>query len=609
MRRALSFLLAGAVLLPLLGCSSATPTPAAPAPDGPPPDFVAIPDAPDLDLPALARGYRGVTALPLSQEQLYPQEPVGQGRAFWVVDIVDLEARQVPAVLRHIGERALWYVATDVEVPQDALELAARRFDNEVYPLVVGAFSGEARPEGPITVLHAQLQGAAGYVSSVDRYPAAVHSYSNERAMLYIDAGAEIGSGRHMGTLAHELQHLIHGWVDPGEETWVNEGLSEVAAALAGFPRVAVDRLFLSRPDTPLIRWPEAPLSALANYGGASLFLRYLMERTGGDGSLSRLVAEPADGITGVQAYLAAVAPHLSFEALFADWVVANYVGATSGRYGYDRPEGPVLVEGELKGPGRIEGQVPQYGAQYISVETSSPLEITFTGAIHTPLLPLVPHSGEACWWSNRGDSIDATLTRTMDLTNVTRATLRFWMWHRIEETWDYGYVAVSTDGGLRWRVLEGEHTVSENPLGNALGPGYTGRTDGWVEERIDLTPFAGRPVQLRFEYVADETVNGDGLCLDDISIPELGFNDDAESDGGWTARGFVRVPGNRVPQAYVVRLVRGAGDDAVVEELTLDAGNRGAVVVREPAVLVVAAMAPKTGQPAPFVLEARPAP
>ncbi len=125
----------------------------------------------------------------------------------------------------------------------------------------------------------------------------------------------------------------------------------------------------------------------------------------------------------------------------------------------------------------------------------------------------------------------------------------------------------------------------------------------------MDLTPFAGQPVQLRFEYVTDETVNGDGWCLDDISIPELDFDDDAESDGGWTARGFVRVPGNRVPQAYVVRLVRGTGGDAVVEELTLDANNRGVARVRGPAVLVVAPMAPKTGQPAPFVLEARAVP
>jgi hypothetical protein len=196
-----------------------------------------------------------------------------------------------------------------------------------------------------------------------------------------------------------------------------------------------------------------------------------------------------------------------------------------------------------------------------------------------------------------------------VDLTGVDSATLRFWMWHRIEEFWDYAYVAVSTDGGLRWEALEGERTSIEDALGNALGPGYTGATDGWVEERIDLTPFAGQPVQLRFEYVTDDSVNGDGWCVDDISIPELGYTDDVESNGEWTAEGFVRVIGNRIVQPYLVSLVTGRGDSAQVERVVLDSSNHGVVIVEEPAVLVVSATALSTGQPAPFVLRTVEAP
>ena len=237
------------------------------------------------------------------------------------------------------------------------------------------------------------------------------------------------------------------------------------------------------------------------------------------------------------------------------------------------------------------------------------PLELSFFGDTQTPLLPVEPHSGQACWWSNRGDSIDSTLTRAVDLTGVASATLRFRMWHRAEEFWDYGYVAVSIDGGQRWEALEGQRTSVEDALGNALGPGYTGATDGWVEERIDLTPFVGQHVQLRFEYVTDDSVNGDGWCVDDISIPELGYTDDAESNGEWTAEGFVRVIGNRVSQTYLVSLVTGRGDLARVQRVALDSSNHGVVMVEEPAVLVVSATALNTGQSAPFVLRAVEAP
>ena len=95
-------------------------------------------------------------------------------------------------------------------------------------------------------------------------------------------------------------------------------------------------------------------------------------------------------------------------------------------------------------------------------------------------------------------------------------------VWYEIEEGWDYAYVEASDDDGRTWHILEGQHTTTENPSGNAYGPGYTGSSDEWLRESIDLTPFAGGPVLLRFEYVTDDAVYLDGLLIDDLSIPEL---------------------------------------------------------------------------------------
>ena len=248
---------------------------------------------------------------------------MGQERSFWVLDVLDLEARQVQAVLRHVGERALWYIASDVQVPPQKLEEASVRFDEEVYPLMTGLFGGGRDLGGRLTILHAPLQGAAGYMSSIDRHPASVHPASNKRDMLYIDSRADFGVPSHLGTLTHELQHVVHGWADPDEETWINEGLSELAAWLGGFPALPTGA-FLSRPDTSLVRWPDTPLSALPNYAGALLFMRYLLEQTGEE-QLDLLVAEPSDGIAGMEAYLNTAAPSLSFDDLYAGWAVDNY--------------------------------------------------------------------------------------------------------------------------------------------------------------------------------------------------------------------------------------------------------------------------------------------
>src|SRR3990172_10116259 len=120
-------------------------------------------------------------------------------------------------------------------------------------------------------------------------------------------------------------------------------------------------------------------------------------------------------------------------------------------------------------------------------------------------------------------------------------------MWHDVEAVFDYGFVEVSADGGRTWKTLPGRTTTTRNPNGGNYGDGFTGRSGGgsqatWVQEEMDLTPYAGREVLLRFEYVTDDAYNAQGFGLDGVTIPELGFRDDAAADDGWTAEGFVRI-------------------------------------------------------------------
>ena len=60
------------------------------------------------------------------------------------------------------------------------------------------------------------------------------------------------------------------------------------------------------------------------------------------------------------------------------------------------------------------------------------------------------------------------------------------------------------------------------------------------LTESVDLSKYAGKVVTLSFEYVTDGAVTGEGLILDDMQIPEIGYNTDFEVDsGGWDDTGI----------------------------------------------------------------------
>ena len=99
----------------------------------------------------------------------------------------------------------------------------------------------------------------AGYYSSADEYSRLANPYSNEREMFYVvlDGSMVPGSDWYEGVLAHEFQHMIHWADDRNEETWVNEGCSELSAYLNGYDPGGFDGAFLTDPDVQLTTWPE----------------------------------------------------------------------------------------------------------------------------------------------------------------------------------------------------------------------------------------------------------------------------------------------------------------------------------------------------------------
>ncbi len=611
-----------------------TRTPVPPTPTLPPPTETPTPalelldtvgrlhaaELPQRDIRLLAERLRSQGPIPRVVREAPPDYQIGDVERFWIGNLDTLQHHRVAAVLRYITPHLYVWVEDGVNYDWAGLVRSADQFERHTYPTTRAFFGSEWSPgvdaDPRLHVLHSSGRrmgtSVAGYYSSADEYSQLANPYSNEREMFYISlSGLVSGTDLYDGVLAHEFQHMIHWAKDRNEDTWVNEGCSELSAHLNGYDPGGFEWAYIADPDVQLTNWPSEGSSA-ANYGASYLFMLYFLGRFGSEATQA-VVAQADNGTAGFDRVLAAY--DLAFDDVFADWLVANYldnlamVDGSVGR-AYSYPEavvGPVSVDASHTFyPVERESTVHQYGADYVRLTGVGDLSIEFEGESTVRLAPTDAYSGQYAWWSNRGDDSDATLTRAFDLTEVESATLQARMWYDIEGDWDYAYVEVSASGGRTWDLLSGSRTTTSNPNGNSFGPGYTGQSGGWIEERFDLSPYAGDNVLVRFEYVTDDAVHRSGWLIDDVRIPELNYADDMESGpGGWEANGFV-YSDNRVPQGYLVRLLT-VGQTVSVHTLAVDESGYGRAEIRglgtgiNTAVLVVAAVAPATTETAPY--------
>jgi hypothetical protein len=205
----------------------------------------------------------------------------------------------------------------------------------------------------------------------------------------------------------------------------------------------------------------------------------------------------------------------------------------------------------------------------YIQINCSGDTTLRFEGSTVARLLPQGAYSGSYAFWSNKGDESDMTLTREFDFTNASGPiTFSFRTWYDLEEDYDYLYFEVSEDGEI-WEIITTPSGTDEDPSGNSYGWGYNGVTSGWIQEEIDLSDYAGKNIFVRFEYVTDAAVNGEGMLIDDVSVEAIDYFSDFETDdGGWTPDGFVRVQ-NALPQTFRLALVK-EGQTTTVEMIAV---------------------------------------
>ena len=617
--------------LVVMGSCVATPQPTPqPSPSGGPgpaiedmTEALAKNSLPVADLFALTRRLKGRDGQPAAAftpaRPAAPAEIVGATSPFWIYDFDAKKNVRVSSTLRILTDHAKWWVEAGIAVDLLALQTTALTFETKIYPADRAAYGSEWTPgidaDPRVDILVARIPGrAAGYFSSADEYPVWVNEFSAEREMIYVNAMApRFATDYFYSVLAHEFCHMIQFNKRKRSIVWFNEGHAQLCERFVPYSG-GFDQLFLRQPDTQLNDWSDLDKDATLHYGAALLFLEFLREHAGGDDLINALLAHGIDTPLDVDAVLKERG-QAGMEQQFADFVAANALigSSTDPRYAYSASrltaaapaaQDRVTVGGELK------TSVHEYGTRYVALP-QTPVHVTFSGQPTQRVIPTDPHSGRWFWWSDRVDGLDSALTREVDLSAVGKATLSFWSWFEIEPDFDYGYVAVSTDG-QRWTTLRTEKTTTDDPNGNNLGNGMTGKSGGgskpaWVQQTADLGAYVGKKIQLRFEYVTDGALNFNGLAIDDIAIPEIGLSDDAEKDSGWTANGFVRSS-NVVRQRYLVQVIRfGATptvDTHVVDAGTLELDVDGSKDRKAP-ILTVSGFAPRTTETAGFTVTA----
>ncbi|MFC1592118.1 choice-of-anchor J domain-containing protein [Thermodesulfobacteriota bacterium] len=343
-------------------------------------------------------------------------------------------------------------------------------------------------------------------------------------------------------TIAHELQHLIHGDLDENENIWVNEGMAMLSEWLCGYE---IDRYIVEavqeRPENSLVSWgDQGPLEIITDYGLGLFWTMYLYEQYGGDDFIRSLAGNERNGIDGVNATLTEYGFSRTFADTFRDFRIALLIDSdnattfppeTSRRSSAPHPylfeNVDLALNLDSDNASATEG-APAWGSDYLKLNDLAPLQqFRFNGADQ-----LVYATG----WSVAADPVTGDNASVLWSGAVNGHTswaiidvagggiLTFDTYYEIEEGWDFGFVQVSADSGATWESMAVDNATMEHDP-NAIStivaqlPGLTGASGGWVSLKVDLSAYSGSDVLVAFRYMTDPSSLEAGWYIDNVKL------------------------------------------------------------------------------------------
>ncbi len=601
--------------------------------------FLSTETPPARDEIALARQLKGTCTDPMpTPVPFWHDAAIGEPRRFKVLDERRRTYMDAQATLRAVSDHLLLYVEDGVRVAPEAVTSTVETFERVTLPALEATFGPMPSPSR-VTVFSGHVPGVGGYFSSSDLVPASISPHSNERVMVYMNSDVHRpGHPSFDGVLAHEVQHFLHFVRHPQQDSWLNEGASELAMALAGHPQTAPVRSYLHRLETPVTGWAIRPSDAVPHYGAASLIVRYLGFRAGGNDRLRAIIETSGTSTQVIDRYFAGPVPARppgtpaapsTFDDLFADFLVATVLddpGIGDGRFAFDHL--PTLAErgapsermvvGDAIAPATASGALAPYGARVLEVVPTGPpdggdLELRIDGDATARAVADEPPGGGNFWWAYPADEVNATLSLVVDLRGAAMPALEFDAAWDLEADYDHAGVALSLDGGCTWRTVAGTGTTEANPVGQNPGHALTGRSgDGsapqWLPMRFDLAAAAGKVAQVRVFQVTDQAFHGPGLAITNLRMTGRGAS--TGTDAGWRSLGFVEttnavsvewasraiVEGTGATRVEVIPMARGADGRA---SGTLVVPDFGRTVTR--VIVAISPMVPATQLPVDF--------
>ncbi|WP_285554773.1 immune inhibitor A domain-containing protein [Actinoplanes regularis] len=153
------------------------------------------------------------------------------------------------------------------------------------------------------------------------------------------------------------------------------------------------------------------------------------------------------------------------------------------------------------------------------------------------------PFAGSKQFFSGNADDLNVSLSKAIDLTGKTTASVSLAGRYAIEADYDYLYAEASTDGGANWTKLDGTVGGEAFVKDGSGAPAISGSSDNaWKPIEVPLNAYAGKSILFRLHYVTDGGVSEGGFFGDELTITADGAvvsTEGAEGTSTWTAAGF----------------------------------------------------------------------